>query len=235
MADTAVLVADDTGGPPRRPRRRWLRIAVWSLAALVAVTFVYFVVTFVQVWRAARTDGARPAQAIVVLGAAQFDGVPSEVLAARLDHAIGLYEEGIAPTIVVTGGGQEGDRFTEATAGATYLHEHGVPDTAILRETTGTSSWESLAASARFLEARGITDVVLVSDPFHAARIDAIADELGLDADTSPTRTSPIRGLDEWRRFGTETLRVGVGRVVGFHRITNDSPVGDLVRGLAIL
>ena len=88
-----------------------------------------------------------PSDAIVVLGAAQYDGRPSPVLAARLDHALELYDDGVAPMIVVTGGRQPGDRFTEATASATYLHEHGVPDAAILRETTGRSSWESLAAA----------------------------------------------------------------------------------------
>ncbi len=207
----------------------------WSVLALVGVVVLYFAVTFYQVWRAARSDHARPAEAIVVLGAAQYDGRPSDVLAARLDHAVSLFEQEIAPVIVVTGGGQEGDRFTEATASANYLHEQGIPDSAILRETTGHSSWESLAASARFLREEGITDVVLVSDPFHSARIDAIADELGLDAVTSPTQTSPIKGAAEWRRLGTETLRVGVGRIIGFRRITNDGPVGDLVRGLAIL
>jgi uncharacterized SAM-binding protein YcdF (DUF218 family) len=186
------------------------------------------------VWRAARADHARPSDAIVVLGAAQYDGVPSDVLAARLDHALLLYEEGIAPAIVVTGGRQEGDRFTEATAAATYLHNRGVPDDAILRETTGRSSWESLAASARFLEDRGMTRVVLVSDPYHAKRIDAIADEVGLDAVTSPTRTSPIDGAAEWRRFGTEALRVGAGRIFGYRRL-DQGEVGELVEGLAML
>ena len=128
--------------------------------------------TFVQVWRAARRDDARPSDAIVVLGAAQYDGTPSPVLAARLDHALDAVRRRIAPMIVVTGGRQPGDRFTEATAAATYLHEHGVPDDAILRETTGRSSWESLAAAARFLKERDMTRVVLVSDPYHAARID---------------------------------------------------------------
>ncbi len=234
MNDTTVLETPPADDPPRR-RRRWVRIVGWSVLALFGVVVLYFGVTFYQVWRAARSDNARPAQAIVVLGAAQYDGRPSDVLSARLDHAVGLYEQGIAPVIVVTGGGQEGDRFTEATASANYLHEHGIPDSAILRETTGRSSWESLAASARFLREDGITNVVLVSDPFHSARIDAIAEELGLDAVTSPTQTSPIKGAAEWRRLGTETLRVGVGRIIGFRRITNEGPVGDLVRGLAIL
>lgn len=215
--------------------RRVLRIAVRIGLVLIALGFVYLLVTFVQVWRAARNDGARPSDAIVVLGAAQYDGRPSPVLAARLDHALELYEDGIAPTIVVTGGSREGDRYTEAAAAAQYLYDHGVPDEAILRETTGRSSWESLAASARFLTERSMTRVVLVSDPYHAARIDAIASEVGLDAVTSPTRTSPIRGKDEWRRFATETLRVAAGRVFGFRRLDQGRDVEDLVPGLAML
>lgn len=200
---------------PRRVLRIVLRVALVAAGLLAA----YLLVTFVQVWRAARHDGARPSDAIVVLGAAQYDGRPSPVLAARLDHALELYEEGISPVIVVTGGRREGDRFTEATAAATYLHGHGVPDDVILRETTGRSSWESLAASARFLAARDLTRVVLVSDPYHAARIDAIASEVGLDATVSPTRTSPITGAAEWRRFAAETVRVAAGRVFGFRRL----------------
>ncbi len=215
--------------------RRLIRIAFRIGLACFALVFAFLAVTFVQVWRAARNDGARPSDAIVVLGAAQYDGVPSPVLAARLDHALELYEMDIAPIIVVTGGRQEGDRFTEATAAAQYLHDRGVPDDSILRETTGRSSWESLAASARFLKDRGMTKVVLVSDPYHAARIDAIAGEVGLDAVTSPTETSPIAGADEWKRFGTETLRVAAGKIFGFRRLDQTEDVGDLVPGLAML
>jgi uncharacterized SAM-binding protein YcdF (DUF218 family) len=215
--------------------RRALRIAVRLVLVAGALVAVYLSVTFVQVWRAARHDGARPSDAIVVLGAAQYDGRPSPVLAARLDHALALYEDGIAPVIVVTGGRQEGDRFTEAAAAATYLHEHGVPDDAILRETTGRSSWESLAASARFLAERDLTQVVLVSDPYHAARIDAIASEVGLDASVSPTRTSPIRGAAEWRRFASETVRVAAGRIFGFGRLDRSREVEGVVRGLGML
>jgi uncharacterized SAM-binding protein YcdF (DUF218 family) len=207
----------------------------WRVAlGIFAIVFLYLSVTFFQVWRQARRDDARPSDAIVVLGAAQYDGTPSPVLAARLDHALDLYEAGVAPMIVVTGGRQEGDRFTEATAAATYLHEHGVPDDAILRETNGRSSWESLAASGQFLEERGMTDVVLVSDPYHAARIDDIADEVGLDAVTSPTRTSPISGGDEWRRFGTETLRVAAGRIFGYRRLEQSREMGRVALGMLI-
>ena len=211
-----------------------LRVGLRMLGVVVVALVVYLVVTFVQVWRAADRDGARPSDAIVVLGAAQYDGVPSPVLRARLDHAFDLYEDGIAPLVVVTGGRREGDRFTEATAAATYLHTRGVPDDAILRETTGSSSWESIAAVARFLDQRGLDEVVLVSDPYHAKRIDLIADEVGLDAVTSPTRTSPITGFSEWRRFGTETVRIAVGRIVGFGRLERSRDEIDELGSLGI-
>ena len=191
-----------------------------GIAVVVAVLFAYYVITVIQVWRAARADGARPSEAIIVLGAAQYDGRPSEVFKARLDHALELYAAGIAPVVVVTGGNQPGDRFTEAGAGADYLIARGIPDDAILRETTSRNSWESLRASSRFLFERGIRRVVLVSDPFHSLRIRLTADEIGFDAVTSPTRTSPIRGLDEWRRFVGEGARVAVGRLFGFGRAT---------------
>ena len=206
----------------RRTRTRaldWPKVLRRALVAAVVLAALYFGVTFFQVWRTSRHDGARKAQAVIVLGAAQYDGRPSAVLRARLDHAADLWHKGIAPVVVVTGGKAEGDRFTESQAGANYLHTKGVPDEAILREATGRSSWESLSSAARFLRQRGIRDVVLVSDPFHAARIHGIAAELGLSSATSPTRTSPIRGLSEFRHMVTETAQVGVGRVIGFRRL----------------
>lgn len=195
--------------------------------ALLLIVAVYLGVVFVEVWQASRDDQARPAQAIVVLGAAQYDGVPSDVFRARLDHAVDLYRRELAPTIVVTGGKAEGDRFSEAASAAGYLHRQGVPDDDILRETSGRNSWESLAASARFLRGRGMTEVLLVSDPFHAERIDAIADEVGLKGYVSPTRTSPIGGAEEWRRIGSETFKVALGRLIGFRRMMNIGGEGE--------
>ncbi len=215
--------------------RRALKIALRVALALFAVVFVYVSVIFVQVWLASRRDDARRSDAIVVLGAAQFDGRPSKILAARLDHAINLFRRGIAPVVVVTGGKQPGDRFTEAGASAEYLHSHDVPERAILRETTGRSSWQSLASAARFLKERNLTRVVLVSDPYHAARIDDIAHEVGLQAVTSPTRTSPIKGAGVWRRMFTETIRVAAGRVFGYGRLDRHRGVEKLVPGLATM
>jgi uncharacterized SAM-binding protein YcdF (DUF218 family) len=215
--------------------RRVIRIARRVVLAGFLLVFVYLAVTFVQVWMASRRDGARKSDAIIVLGAAQYDGRPSPVLAARLDHAIDLYRRGIAPTIVVTGGRQPGDRFTEAGAGAIYLHDHAVPESAILRETTGRTSWESLESAARFLEARHLRRVVLVSDPYHSERIDAIAHVVGLDAVTSPTRTSPIKGTEALKRMFGETLRVAAGRIFGYERLDRHRSVVKLVPGLATL
>lgn len=215
--------------------RRLIKIGLRVCFLGVALVFLYLAVTFVQVWMASRRDNARPSQAIIVLGAAQYNGRPSPVLAARLDHAIELFREHIAPTIVVTGGQVPGDKYTEAGASADYLHLHGVADNAILRETTGRTSWESLEAAARFLKSRHMTRVVLVSDPYHSERIDAIAHEVGLDAVTSPTRTSPIKGIAALKRMLGETLRVGAGRVFGYGRLDRHRKVTELVRGLATL
>ena len=207
---------------------RVVRIGVRVLAVLGAAALLYLAITFVQVWQASKRDEAAPAQAIVVLGAAQYDGEPSPVLANRLDHAAALFEQGIAPLIVVTGGRQEGDRFTEAEAAANYLSsEHGIPGSAIERETTGESTWESLASAARFLQEDGITQVVLVSDPYHAMRIDGIAAELGLDA-----VVSPADGSSSFGQLARETAAVAVGRIIGYDRLVRlDDRVDDQETG----
>jgi uncharacterized SAM-binding protein YcdF (DUF218 family) len=199
--------------------RRGRRIA----AVLVALPAIYLAVTFVQVWRAAHRDGARRAQAILVLGAAQYNGVPSPTLKVRLDHVIELWDQHLADTVVVTGGKQPGDRFTEATASATYLMAHGVPDASILRETNGRSTYQSLADASVFLKERKITKVVLVSDPYHAARIEGIAAELGLDATVSPTATGKAIGPSLAVRYAEETAVVAAARVVGFRRMVGVS------------
>ena len=207
-----------------------MKLAFKLVAGLLAAVVLYLLVTFVQVWRAAHDDQARPAEAIVVFGTAQYNGVPSPVLAARLDHAVDLYRRRLAPVIVVTGGNQPGDQFTEATASANYLIQRGVPDEDVLREVSGTSSWQSLAAAASFLDDRNITDVLLVSDPFHSLRIRAMASELGLEGHASPTKTSPIRGATEARYMARETVAVAVGRVIGFRR---QASIEDVVRSRA--
>lgn len=195
------------------------RLARRIAGVLLSLVIVYLVVTFVQVWLASRRDEARSAQAILVLGAAQYNGRPSAVLRARLDHAADLFHRKLSPVVVVTGGKQPGDQFTEASASADYLIGKGIPGAAILRETEGHNSWQSLASSAAFLKRGGRTSVLLVSDPFHSARIAAMATELGLTAHVSPTRTSPISGWSNLQHMGKETVEVALGRIVGFRRL----------------
>ena len=204
----------------------------WKVAKFaVLLLVVYLAVTLAQVWMASRRDDARQAEAIVVFGAAQYNGRPSPVLRARLDHAAHLYEDDLAPTIVVTGGRQPGDRTNEATASAAYLRsEYGIADEDILREVSSENSWQQMASAANELRKRGKEQVILVTDPFHAARVQAMADELGLDSHVSPTRTSPIGGTREVRHFARETLAVAAGRVVGFQRLMGVNKVADKVR-----
>jgi uncharacterized SAM-binding protein YcdF (DUF218 family) len=199
---------------------RWLRLGARLVALVLVLLGAYLGVTFVQVWRASTDDGARPAQAIVVLGAAQYDGRPSLVLRDRLDHAHELWQEGLAPLIVVTGGRREGDRFTEAASGYAYLRDQGVPDDALLREEAGSNTWEQLAASSRFLRQQGINDVLLVSDGYHAKRLQIIADELGLDASVSPS-PSRLSSTSRLRALVRETGAVAISRVIGYRRLVN--------------
>lgn len=174
-----------------------------------------------DVWRWASADQAQQADAIVVLGAAQYNGSPSPVLKARLDHAVSLYERDLAPVVVVTGGAGDGDSNTEASASAAYLGRNGVPDEDVLREVQGRNSWSSLQASARFMADRDIHDVILVSDPFHSARIRQMAKDLDLDPVVSPTRTSPIEDSDALPYYGKEVVAISVGRIFGFDRLAS--------------
>ena len=217
----AIAVADPTpvGGTPIVRRRRWARRLGLGLVAMVSVSALYYVITLYQVHATGRSDQARPVDAIVVMGAAQYDGRPSPQLAARLDHAADLWNADVARLIVVTGGNQPGDRFTEAEASANYLIERGVPADAILKESRGHSSYASLDGVATLLHQRGLFSVLLVSDPFHSLRSRLIAQELGLVAYVSPTRTSPVRGNAATTRELQEAAGIALGRIIGFKRL----------------
>ncbi len=196
---------------------RWLaRFVLAGMALLLG----YFCVTFVQVWIDSHRNDPVTAQAIVVLGAAQYNGKPSPALEARLAHALGLWKRGLAPLVVVTGGRQPGDRFTEATAGYDYLRARGVPDAAILMEVQGASTYESLAAASRFLHARRIERVLLVSDDYHNARLLAISSEVHLQGHVSPAPDHRSTGA-QLHQLGRETVAVALGRIVGFRRLDN--------------
>lgn len=157
-----------------------------------------YLVAFADVVITSRRDQRRHADAIVVLGAAQYNGHPSPVLKARLDHAYDLYHAGLARIVVVTGGIGPGDRMSEAAAGRRYLVDIGVPGDSVVLE-AGTTTAASMDAVAQYLHRAGITRVLLVSDPFHLARLHLEAWRVGLEAYTSPTTSSPIS-----RSFTTE-------------------------------
>jgi len=185
-----------------------------GLLALLALGATYLLVSFAQVWQASTWNDETPVDAIVVMGAAQYNGRPSPVLAGRLDQAVDLLDRNVAPVIVVTGGRQEGDRVTEAKASYDYLRSRGVPDGQIQLEVDGTNSWESLAAAARFLRRDGRDRVVVVSDPYHSLRVAGIGDDLGLTTQVSPTNTT-----SSFRALIRETIAVSVGRVIGYRRL----------------
>lgn len=206
--------------------RMAVRIGLLATAGLI----VYLLITFLQVWNASNQAAQDPAQAIIVLGAAQYDGRPSPVLAARLDHVVELYQDGVAPTVIVTGGKQDGDRFTEAAASYRYLREAGIPETAILREEQGLNTWSQLAAATRLLRASGLRSAVLVSDDYHAYRLDRIAHELGLRAQVSPVDPQ-LSAAGRVRAMVRETTAVAVGRIIGFRRLVNLDDQLSIVRG----
>ena len=137
-------------------------------------------------------DDAAAADAIVVLGAAQYDGRPSPVLKARLDHGIALWQRGLAPWLVLTGGTGSGDTTSEAAVSRRYAIRNGVPDEAILVETRGRTTSESIRGVTTLLEAHHLRRVILVSDPFHMLRLRILAGRHGLAALVSPTASSPI-------------------------------------------
>ena len=219
------VLVPEAGAPgrPARPARRrgvgwWVAV---GLTGLVALCVLFYAVTLFQVWSTGRTDQARAVDAIVVMGAAQYDGRPSPQLAARLDHTVVLYKAGLAPLVVVTGGKQPGDRFTEAAASARYLIDRGVPDSAILREPQGRNSWQSIVGVANLLQPRGLHRVLMVSDPYHLLRIREMAGEVGLEAYTSPTPTSTVEGWAQVRREVQEAAVVAVSRVIGYGRFVS--------------
>ena len=221
--DVDTLVIDDASAeevsavddPQRARRKRRWRLIRRSVGGFCALLAVYYLAAVWIVHSTGTSDQARAVDAIVVLGAAQYDGRPSPQLAARLDHVVELWDEGHAPLIITTGSNQPGDRFTEAESSATYLVDRGVPTSAIV-QVGGTNSYESLRAVHDVIVRRDKGSVLLVTDPYHSLRVRMISQELGLTAYISPTRTSPVKGSDALVREMREAAGVAVGRLIGF-------------------
>jgi len=196
-----------------------VKTLVKTLGALLVGAVVYIGFNVAQVYLVGRSDEARPVDAIVVLGAAQYDGRPSPQLQARLDHALLLWRQGVAPLVVVTGGKQPTDRFTEAEASAKYLVSGGVPLDSIALENTGRTTRESLLGVREIVRVRNLNSLLLVTDPYHAERAALIAQDIGLRVFVSPTRTSTIRGGENLSRHLREGAGVALGQIIGFRSL----------------
>jgi uncharacterized SAM-binding protein YcdF (DUF218 family) len=189
--------------------RRRKRIGARILGALVVLVLLGWVAVIMTVVAVGNRDMARPADAIVVLGAAQYEGHPSPVLRARLDHAFDLWREGLAPVVIVTGGTGVGDTTSEAMVGRNYLVQRGVPDSAIALEVHGLTTSQSLHAVSVLVQALPGRTVILVSDPFHMLRLSLLTRRLGMTPLTSPTRTSPISAsrTQRWKYVLAESIK----------------------------
>jgi uncharacterized SAM-binding protein YcdF (DUF218 family) len=180
--------------PTKRPRLTWgerlrdllLILLVFTLGACTLTAYTTF-----RIWQVGQHDGRRQVDAIVVLGAAQYNGRPSPVLAARLDHAIELYKDGLAPYLVTTGGKLQGDRYTEAQTGYKYATARGVPASAILMEDTGRDTLESMVNVRAIFDAHSLHTALFVSDRSHMLRVLMLAADQGIQGWSSPTDTSP--------------------------------------------
>jgi uncharacterized SAM-binding protein YcdF (DUF218 family) len=179
------------------------------LTSTIATVLVFWAGWMGAVLLWSMLDQAHPAESIVVLGAAQYDGHPSPVLRARLDHAVDLWNHHMAQIVILTGGRGPGDTTSEAAVGRGYMRRHGVPDDAILLEDEGRTTRASLLAVSRMLNNRGMKTAILVSDPFHMLRLWILSRRFGLTPYTSPTRTSPISPNREerWRYMLSESVK----------------------------
>jgi len=194
-----------------------------GLAAMLGTALLTAWTTY-RIWDQGGRDEARTADAIVVLGAAQYNGTPSQIFEARLSHAVDLWQAGVAPILVVTGGKAEGDRTTEAAAGRAYALARGVPAAAIRAEDQGRTTLESLESVALLLRSEGLTSAVFVSDRTHMLRVLRIATDEGIVAWGSPTTTSPIDTRLAWGVEATlhELGALGVYFLGGGHLVTEE-------------
>ncbi|MDX6744682.1 YdcF family protein [Actinocorallia sp. A-T 12471] len=184
---------DERERAPRRRRRR-PRFLVWTGRVLFVVISVCVLTPLVvgwRVWYEARQDHRPKSDAIIVLGAAQYDGKPSPYLEFRLRHAFELYEDGVAPRIVTVGGKQTGDRVTEAAAGRDFLIGLGVPGDDVVAVERGRDTLQSMVAVGEEYKENGWKSGVVVTDPWHSLRSKKMASENGIKAASSPTRSGP--------------------------------------------
>ncbi|HUQ42807.1 MAG TPA: YdcF family protein [Candidatus Limnocylindria bacterium] len=194
----------------------FVRVGFLAIVAAVAVAAY----AAYRIWDQAGRDERRAADVIVVMGAAQYDGRPSPLFAARLDHAIELFHDGVAPRLIVTGGKREGDRTTEAASAREYALRHDVPEAAILVEDRSRTTLQSVRGVGTLMRGEDLKSAVFVSDPTHMLRVLRMAADVGIDAYGSPTRTSPLEG-DPAGRIDATVHELGA---LGVYFLTGESP-----------
>jgi uncharacterized SAM-binding protein YcdF (DUF218 family) len=197
------------------------RVVRWVAARAIGGFITVWVLSVLAVVAWSRRDDARPAAAIVVLGAAQWAGRPSPVLRARLDHAVDLWRAGLAPLLILTGGRGSRDTTTEAQVGRAYAIREGIPAASVLTEAQSRTTAESMRGVAALMNDHRVRDAILVSDPFHMLRLEILSRRLGLTTYSSPTRTSPISASREasWRHLLGESFKVLYTIVMGAHEV----------------
>jgi len=176
-------MSDPDSNHPRSRHRWWVRI----LILVVGVVVLFLVITVVRVVETASHQQVHPADAIVVFGAAEYSGRPSPVLKARLDHALDLFHQGIAPVVITTGGAASDPVFSEGGVGRDYLMRHGVPERSLIAETQGRDTSESAARVAVIMRANNLHSCVAVSDAYHVFRIRKLLEHEGI----GPVYTAP--------------------------------------------
>ena len=181
-------------------------IALVSYVGIAAVTLTW----------AGTHQYTKTVDAIVVMGAAQYDGVPSPLLASRLQHALDLWKQKQAPVIAVTGGKRAGDRFTEGDTSRRWLTDRGVPAANIIVESVGRSTWESVENLAPLLNNANVRSVVVVSSSWHVQRAELSLEELGFRAHSSASPDGVLSGSSEKSKLIREIAGVCLGRVIGF-------------------
>jgi uncharacterized SAM-binding protein YcdF (DUF218 family) len=170
---------------------RWRSLLLRGIALVLALVVAIPVAVAGRVWYVARQDDRAPSDVILVLGTTQYDGRPSSIFIARLEHALVLHESGVAPVVMTVGGSRPGDRFTEARAAADYLIAGGLSTGEIMAVGEGSDTLRSIQAAARVMARHDWSSAVLVTDPWHMLRARSMARDAGIEAVGSPTRQGP--------------------------------------------
>jgi len=181
--------------------------------ALFVFVFGYLISLTVRIGRQSTRDEARPADVIIVMGAAEYRGHPSPVLKLRLDHAVTLYQKHLAPYIMTTGGPGGDPSFTEGGVGRSYLIDRGVPAESIIVEDQGDTTAYSLSAASEILRRMGLRSCIIVSDGYHVFRVKRIMQQKGFAAYGSPREQGDTTVPEEWWQYFRQAIAYGLWRI----------------------